>query len=47
MDAVMSDPDSHPNVNLDNEWYNLYGNKKDLLQDLMNQWEEKQIELEM
>ncbi len=47
MDAVMSNPDSHPDVSLDNDWYNLYGNKKDLLQDLMNKWEEKQIELEM
>lgn len=47
MDAVMSNPDSHPDVSLDNDWYNLYGNKKDMLQDLMNKWEEKQIELEM
>ena len=39
MDAVMSSPADHPNVNLDNDWYNKYGEKKDKLQALMEQWE--------
>ena len=40
MDAIMSSPDEHPEVNLDNAWYNLYGEKKNKLQALMEQWEE-------
>lgn len=40
MDAVMSNPDAYPNVNIDNAWYSSYGDKKNKLQDLMNQWEE-------
>ncbi len=39
MDAIMSSPDEHPEVNLDNAWYNLYGEKKHKLQALMEQWE--------
>ena len=39
MDAIMSSPDEHPEVNLDNAWYNLYGEKKNKLQALMEQWE--------
>ncbi len=45
MDAIMSSPDEHPNVNLDNDWYNRYGEKKAKLQDLMEQWEEKSMNL--
>lgn len=40
MDAMMSNPDAYPNVNIDNAWYSSYGDKKNKLQDLMNQWEE-------
>ena len=39
MDAIMSSPDEHPDVKLDNDWYNLYGEKKNKLQTLMEQWE--------
>ena len=39
MDAVMSSPDEHPDVSLDNDWYNMYGEKKNKLQQLMEQWE--------
>ena len=39
MDEIMSSPDEHPEVNLDNDWYNLYGEKKNKLQTLMEQWE--------
>ena len=46
MDAVMSSPTDHPHISIDNTWYSSYGEKKDKLQDLMNQWEEKQMELE-
>ncbi len=45
MDDVMSSPDAHPEVNLDNAWYNRYGEKKARLQDLMEQWEEKSMSL--
>ena len=45
MDDIMSSPDKHPNVNLDNDWYNRYGEKKARLQDLMEQWEEKSMSL--
>ena len=40
MDTIMSSPDEHPEVNLDNAWYNLYGEKKNKLQALMEEWEE-------
>ena len=39
MDEIMSSPDEHPEVNLDNDWYNRYGEKKNKLQTLMEQWE--------
>ena len=45
MDNIMSSPDEHPDVNLDNDWYNLYGEKKNKLQALMEQWEEKAMSL--
>ena len=45
MDAIMSSPDEHPEVKLDNAWYNLYGDKKNKLQTLMEQWEEKAMSL--
>ena len=40
MDDIMSSPDEHPEVKLDNAWYNLYGEKKNKLQALMEEWEE-------
>lgn len=46
MDSVLSDPNAYPEVNVDNAWYDSYAKKKDLVQDLMNQWETKQMELE-
>ena len=46
MDNIMSDPDKYPDVSIDNDWYNSYANKKQHLHDLMEQWEEKQLELE-
>ena len=46
MDAVMSSPTDYPHISIDNAWYSSYGEKKEKLQDLMNQWEEKQMELE-
>ena len=39
MDEIMSSPNKHPDVNLDNDWYNLYGEKKNKLQSLMEEWE--------
>ena len=45
MDAIMSSPDEHTEVKLDNAWYNLYGEKKNKLQALMEQWEEKAMSL--
>ena len=45
MDDIMSSPDNHPDVNLDNDWYNRYGEKKAKLQELMEQWEEKAMSL--
>ena len=47
MDKIMSSPSDFPDVNIDNVWYDSYGKKKDQLQNLMNQWEDKQMELEM
>ncbi len=46
MDSVLSAPNAYPEVNVDNAWYDSYAKKKDLVQDLMNQWETKQMELE-
>ena len=45
MDEIMSSPDKYPDVSLDNEWYNRYGEKKNKLQNLMEQWEEKAMSL--
>ena len=45
MDTIMSSPDEHPDVKLDNAWYNLYGEKKNKLQALMEEWEEKAMSL--
>ena len=45
MDAIMSSPTDHPDVNIDNAWYSSYGEKKEKLQDLMNQWEEKSMSI--
>ena len=47
MDKIMSSPSDFPDVNIDNAWYDSYGKKKEQLQNLMNQWEDKQMELEM
>ena len=47
MDKIMSSPSDFPDVNINNAWYDSYGKKKDQLQNLMNQWEDKQMELEM
>ncbi|MBO5811136.1 MAG: ABC-F family ATP-binding cassette domain-containing protein [Bacteroidales bacterium] len=45
MDKVMSSPTDYPNINIDNAWYSSYGEKKERLQDLMNQWEEKSMSI--
>ena len=45
MDKVMSSPTDYPDINIDNAWYSSYGEKKERLQDLMNQWEEKAMSI--
>ncbi len=45
MDKVMSSPTDYPDVNIDNAWYSSYGEKKEKLQNLMNQWEEKSMSI--
>ena len=45
MDKVMSSPTDYPDINIDNAWYLSYGEKKERLQDLMNQWEEKAMSI--
>ena len=45
-DAIMSNPEQHPNVDLNAQWYHDYGNKKEQLQQLMKQWEIKHDERE-
>ena len=45
MDAVMSSPTDYPHISIDNAWYSSYGEKKEKLQDLMNQWEEKSMSI--
>ena len=45
MDKVMSSPTDYPDINIDNVWYSSYGEKKEKLQDLMNQWEEKSMSI--
>jgi ATP-binding cassette subfamily F protein 3 len=43
-DAIMAHPDQHPEIKIDNDWYWAYGQKKEQLQSLMDDWGEKQIE---
>ena len=43
-DAIMANPEQHPEVKIDNDWYWAYGKKKEALQQLMDQWGEKQLE---
>ena len=45
-DAIMANPEVHPEVKIDNDWYWAYGKKKEELQRLMDDWGEKQIERE-
>ena len=45
MDEVMSSPTDYPHISIDNAWYSSYGEKKEKLQDLMNQWEEKSMSI--
>ena len=45
-DAVMADPDAHPDIKVDNDFYWEYGKKKEELQRLMDGWGEKQMERE-
>jgi hypothetical protein len=45
-DAIMAHPDQHPDIKIDNDWYWAYGQKKEQLQSLMDDWGEKQIERE-
>ncbi len=45
-DAVMADPDAHPDIKVDNDFYWDYGKKKEELQRLMDEWGEKQMERE-
>ena len=45
-DAIMAHPDEHPNIKIDNDWYWAYGQKKEQLQNLMDDWGEKQMERE-
>jgi hypothetical protein len=35
-----------PNIKIDNDWYWAYGQKKEQLQNLMDDWGEKQMERE-
>lgn len=46
MDKVMSNPDHYTEVEMNDSWYQSYGEKKEQLQDLMNKWESKQMKLE-
>jgi len=43
-DAIMAHPDEHPDIKIDNDWYWAYGQKKEQLQHLMDDWGEKQME---
>ena len=45
-DTIMAHPDEHPEVKIDNDWYWAYGQKKEQLQNLMDDWGEKQMERE-
>jgi hypothetical protein len=46
MDDIMSHPDQHPEVKVDNDLFWSYGKKKEELQKLMDDWGEKQMERE-
>lgn len=46
LDTIMSNPDQHPGVSIDNDWYWTYGRKKEEMQSLLDDWGEKQIERE-
>ena len=46
LDGIMTNPDQHPEVNIDNDWYWAYGKKKEEMQALLDDWGEKQIERE-
>ena len=45
-DNIMANPDQHSEIKIDNDWYWAYGQKKEQLQNLMDDWGEKQIERE-
>ena len=45
-DAIMAHPDQHPDIKIDNDWYWAYGQKKEQLQALTDDWGEKQVERE-
>ena len=45
-DKIMANPDQHPDIKIDNDWYWAYGKKKEELQHLMDDWGERQIERE-
>jgi ATP-binding cassette subfamily F protein 3 len=45
-DTIMANPDQHPDIKIDNDWYWAYGQKKEQLQALMDDWGEKQVERE-
>jgi ATP-binding cassette subfamily F protein 3 len=45
-DTIMANPDQHPDIKIDNDWYWAYGKKKEELQTLLDDWSEKQIERE-
>jgi ATP-binding cassette subfamily F protein 3 len=45
-DAIMANPDQHPDIKIDNDWYWAYGKKKEELQNLMDNWSDRQIEKE-
>ena len=46
LDSIMCAPDQHPDIEINDDWYWQYGNKKEELQSLMERWEAKQIEKE-
>ena len=45
-DAIMANPDQHPDIKIDTDWYWAYGQKKEQLQRLMDDWGERQMERE-
>lgn len=46
MNKIMSNPDNYSEIKMNNNWYQSYGKKKEMLQNLINEWENKQMELE-